>query len=53
MMDPRVSIRLSSEEHTKFKMIAIKKKKSMQDLLLEYVRKEIKKEEAKTNEKKN
>lgn len=53
MVDPRVSIRLSNEEHTKFKMIAIKKKKSMQDLLLEYVRKEIKKEEAKTNEKKN
>ena len=53
MIDPRICVRLSNEEHIKFKMLAIKKKKSMQELLIEYVRKEIKKEEAKSNEKKN
>ena len=53
MKDPRVSIRLSEDEHMKFKMSAIKRKKSMQDLLIEYVKKEIKKEEAKENEKNN
>ena len=53
MIDPRISIRLSNEEHIKFKMLAIRKKKSMQELLIEFVRKEIKKEEAKSNEKKN
>ena len=53
MKDPRISIRLSEEEHAKFKMLAIKKKKSMQDLLVGYVRREIKKEEVKSNEKAN
>lgn len=53
MKDPRISIRLSEEEHTKFKTLAIKKKKSMQDLLVGYVRREIKKEEVKSNEKAN
>jgi hypothetical protein len=45
MEDVRISIRLSLEEHIKFKTIAIKKRKSMQDLLIDYVRIEIKKEE--------
>lgn len=53
MKDPRISIRLTEDEHIKFKTIAIKKKKSMQDLLIEYVKKEIKKEEGKVNEKSN
>ncbi len=53
MKDPRISIRLSEEEHIKFKMLAIKKKKSMQDLLVGYVRREIKKEEVKSNGKAN
>lgn len=49
MKDIRISIRLSKEEHEKFKILAIKKKESMQKLLVKYVQKEIKKEE-KTNE---
>lgn len=45
MEDIRISIRLSKEEHEDFKILAIKKKKSMQKMLLEYVRDEIQKEE--------
>lgn len=49
MKDIRVSIRLSEEEHTKLKIIAIKKRKSMQNIILEYIREEIKRED-KNNE---
>jgi len=45
MKDIRISIRLSDEEHTKLKIIAAKKKQSMQDIILTYIHKEIKKEE--------
>lgn len=45
MKDIRVSIRLTEDEHKKFKIIAMKKNKKMQDLLSAYVREEIKKEE--------
>lgn len=48
MKEPRVSIRLSEEDHIKFKIIATKKKKTMQGLLFEYVKKLIK--EDKDNE---
>lgn len=41
MKDLRISIRLSEKEHSLFKIISIKKKKSMQELLREYVLKEI------------
>ncbi len=44
MKDIRISIRLSEEEHTQLKIIAAKKKQSMQNIILEYIRKEIKKE---------
>lgn len=44
MKDVRISIRLSEEEHTQLKIIAAKKKQSMQNIILEYIRKEIKKE---------
>ncbi len=47
MKDIRVSIRLTKEEHIKFKTIATKRQISMQDLLRGYVLKEIKKEGAK------
>lgn len=47
MRDIRISIRLSEEEHTKLKIIAAKKKQSMQNIILEYIRKEIKKEDKK------
>lgn len=53
MKDIRISIRLTKEEHIKFKTIAIKKQLSMQDLLKKYVLKEIKKEEVEENEQKN
>jgi len=53
MKDIRVSIRLTKEEHTKFKTIAIKKQLSMQDLLKKYVLREIKKEEMEENVQKN
>ena len=46
MKDIRISIRLSSEEHKAFKIAAIKKGISMQELLLIYVRKEIEKEKS-------
>ena len=45
MKDIRISIRLSEEEHTKMKIIAAKRKQSMQDIILGYIRKEIKKED--------
>lgn len=47
MKDIRISIRLSEEEHTQLKIIAVKKKQSMQKMILEYIRKEIKKENKK------
>lgn len=52
MKDIRISIRLNQDEHIKFKMIAVKNQKSMQQLLKDFVKKEIVKEERK-NEKKN
>jgi predicted transcriptional regulator len=47
MKDIRISIRLSEEEHTRLKIIAAKKKQSMQNIILDYIRKEIKKEDKK------
>lgn len=47
MKDIRISIRLSEDEHTQLKIIAAKKKQSMQNIILEYIRKEIKKENKK------
>ena len=45
MKDPRISIRLTAEEHKKFKMIAVKKNTNMQKLLIDFVKKQIAKEE--------
>ena len=50
MKDIRISIRLSEEEHMKLKIIAARRKQSMQKIVLGYIRKEITKEERK-NEK--
>lgn len=49
MEDIRISIRLTKEEHKAFKIISIEKGKTMQELLREYVLKEIKKEEKKND----
>ncbi len=53
MKDLRISIRLTEEEHYLFKLISLKKKKSMQKLLKEYILKEIKEDEKYENKKKN
>ena len=45
MKDIRLSVRLTETEHKKFKMIALKKNKKMQDLLSSYIREEIKNNE--------
>lgn len=45
MKDIRISVRLSEEEHTKLKIISAKKKQSMQNIILDYIRKEIDKED--------
>jgi len=37
MKDIRISIRLSEQEHETLKIIAIKKKQSIQQLMLEYI----------------
>ena len=41
MKDIRISIRLTEDEHKKFKVVAAQKNKKMQDLLSSYVKKEI------------
>lgn len=51
MRDIRISIRLNQEEHQKFKIMAIKNKTTMQKLLLDYVKAEIKKEDKKNDKK--
>lgn len=45
MKDIRISIRLTSEEHEKFRIIAIKKHTTCQQLLQSYVQELISKEE--------
>ena len=49
MKDIRISIRLTEEEHKKFKMIAVEKHKKMQELLSTYVKNEITNYETKTS----
>ena len=53
MKDVRISIRLTEDEHYLFKILSIKKKKSMQELLKEYVKKEIEEDKKNEREKKN
>jgi len=38
MKEPRVSIRLCEEDHVKLKIIAAKKKKTIQCMLLDYIK---------------
>ena len=52
MKDIRISIRLSEEEHMKLKIIAARRKQSMQNIVLGYIRKEITKEERKNERRK-
>lgn len=51
MKDIRISIRISEEEHYRLKLLAIKKKKSIQSIMYDCICKEIAKEEKDTNEK--
>ncbi len=41
MKDVRISVRLSPEEHEKLKILVIKKKTSINDFLLNYIREEV------------
>lgn len=43
MKDIRISVRLSSEEHEKLKILVIKKKTTINDFLLNYIREEVSK----------
>ena len=43
MKDIRISVRLSSEEHEKLKILVIKKKTTNNDFLLNYIREEVSK----------
>lgn len=42
MKDIRISIRLTSEQHQKFKILAVQQKTTMQEILLNYIIKETK-----------
>lgn len=48
MKDVRISIRLSEEDHKKFKIYSVNCGKSMQDIMIELIKKEIKKHEKKS-----
>ena len=37
MKDIRISIRLTEEQHTKLKILAIKQKKSIQQIMCDYI----------------
>ena len=51
MKDIRISIRLSEDEHYKLKLLSIKKKKSIQSIMYEYITKELAKEDENVIEK--
>lgn len=51
MKDVRISIRLTEDEHFNLKLLAMKRKKSIQSLMYDYIKKELKKEDLQTNEK--
>ena len=42
MKDPRISIRLTEQEHEKLKIVAAKKHRKIQELMIEYIYKLIK-----------
>lgn len=44
MKDPRISIRLTDKEHEALKIIAAKKHKKIQQIMLEYIHKLIEEE---------
>lgn len=41
MKDIRISVRLTPEEHEQLKILVIKKKMSINDFLLQYIREEV------------
>lgn len=45
MKDPRISIRLTEQEHEALKIVAAKKHKKIQQLMMEYIYKLIKGED--------
>ena len=44
MKDPRISIRLTEQEHEALKIVAAKKHKKIQQLMMEYIHELIKEE---------
>ena len=52
MKDPRISVRLTKEQHEQLKILVIKKNTNINNFLLEYIIKEIEKENGKETEKK-
>lgn len=44
MKDPRISIRLTGQEHEALKIVAAKKHKKIQELMIEYIYQLIKEE---------
>lgn len=45
MRDTRINVRLSVEQHEKLKILVIKKKTTINKFILDYIEKEIKKDE--------
>ena len=45
MKDIRISVRLTPEEHEKLKILVIKKKTTINDFLLQYIRNEVRQDE--------
>ena len=48
MKDVRISVRLTPELHEKLKILAIKKKTTINDFLLQYIMEEVAKDEKET-----
>ena len=46
MKDVRISVRLTPEEHEQLKILVIKKKTTINEFLLQYIRKEVAQNEA-------
>ena len=48
MQDVRISVRLTPEQHEQLKILVIKKKTTINDFLLQYIKEEVAKNEQET-----
>lgn len=53
MKDVRISVRLTPEEHEKLKILVIKKKTTINDFLLKFIKEEVEKDAKITDKKDN